>query len=336
MNKENYPVYRCVIIICISVVLTLGGFAPAVAQTENLEENRAVAEAAGPDWESIQHAESILRDNHDWQGLDAFFSDLIARYPDWAYGYSARGYLRLSQNRQAEAQKDLRRALELETQPNVIADIKNSLSELDRGARMRAMVQNLQNREAELVRSEDWLGLVALYDEYVAKMPAEAWVLANRGFKKLDVGMVEGAVRDLNGALKLNPDAQLKQSINNTLSDIETDRAQGLQVGSAKANVYIYQAVDLAQTENWPAVAATLAKLDGLVLSYQQLGMLDYLAAQQFWAQDQHARAFELYGKAAQKLPPDYFLSAAYAKMAEYSRRIAPPTRSHISTNRWP
>lgn len=85
MNKENYPVYRCVIIICITAVLTLGGFAPAVAQTENLEENRAVAKAAGPDWESIQHAESILRDNYDWQGLDAFFSDLITHYFNYKY-----------------------------------------------------------------------------------------------------------------------------------------------------------------------------------------------------------------------------------------------------------
>jgi len=276
----------------------------------------------GPDWESILAADARLRDANDWDGLERFYTELTERYPDLAFGYSSRAYILLAQNRSHEARRDFRQALTLESNPQDAAQYQAALAEIELRIKNEEVRQELTAQENQLNRREDWRGLERLYDRYVKKNPHDGLLLAKRGYARLDIGLIDKGRADLEAALRLELDDQLRRDVNGVLALMAQNEAAGRSPGSVKADYYLARAAELTGQRLYAQASAPLARLEGLILSRSQTGLRDYLTAESLWAQDKTNEAYRLYQQAAMNLPQDFYLSETYAKMADYNLKL--------------
>ena len=205
-----------------------------------------------PDWPAINVTVDILTQRQDWPALQQFFSDYIKAHPQESFGYYSRGYMLQNQGRYGEAGRDFIKALDFEQDEamreslkTVLADTSGRLEEERRRIQALALLKEVDERAAGLIENEDWRGLEQMYGKYIDQYPQNVWLRANRGFVRLDLGLVGEGRQDLNMALKLKPDYELKSRITATLQDMATREAKGETIGSFRADGLIWRAAEL-------------------------------------------------------------------------------------------
>lgn len=162
-------------------------------------------------WGKVQESEADLRARNDSAGLEQLYTDLITDEPALAtYGYSSRGYLRLSQNRPEEAGRDFQEAMARTDDPALKADFEAAL----------AQVEQL-SREAAMRERGDWPGLEKMYTESIAEDPKQGHVYASRGYARLAQNRLEEAVLDFKQALALTDDPEAQTSLEEALAQAE-------------------------------------------------------------------------------------------------------------------
>lgn len=109
------------------------GELPADTQDEVSPGQENAGASSAPDWDEVQARERSLRADNRLAELEAFYTRLTALYPDYAYGYSARAYLRLEGGRAAEARDDFIKAVELERDAQVKLSHRKMIARIDAG-----------------------------------------------------------------------------------------------------------------------------------------------------------------------------------------------------------
>lgn len=178
-----------------------------------------------------------------------------------------------------------------------------------------------------LQKQKDWSEVEKRLTLILAIKPDEPFVLASRGFARMNQRRYNVAATDFRQSLTLNPSPDLRSNIQTALGQIrrassarKAPRVLPKPVPGVSAGETLLAAQKLIFEQKHNQAAERLRYLDVQKLSARERGLWCYLRAELLWHDNKNDQAFALYREAQPLLPETFYQAEIWWRMAEYER----------------
>ena len=279
---------------------------------------------------TFQRAVEESTNTQDWNELENLWSRHIELYPDNAFAFGSRGFVRLRLGKTLEAKDDFAMALQYNPSAELQQNIESALAQIEIDHREEEFLA-FQRTAVELATRQDWDALSTHYDIFLEKYPNNVFVTASRGMLRLQQRRFEEAMSDLRFALEMNPDPILKNAIEIEIVNAEATLSSirnlyGIAPGE-NVSQDVWMAADIIELiatnytlENYTEVRSYLARLEGLDKTEIQTGMYKYFMGEMRLRDGVNSGAHRYFLSASELLPSNFYRSEALWKVANYYR----------------
>lgn len=282
----------------------------------------------------FQERLNSLTAQKDWAGLEKLWSEVIMVDPLNAFALSSRGFAREQLGKMVEAKKDFEAALRCDNSEETKAMLESAKAQMELSIRSAEQTQ-FQLAADKLMAEKNWSELEMHYETFLAKRPDAAFAYADRAFLRRLQQRLDEAEADWREALKHNPDAYLKNTIEEHLEMIETTRKNAVQMhgdmygaplGGADywitAN-YVEELIKLYSEQDYREVRRLLKNLEERKKTDPQLGLCSYFEGEMLLLDGDIEAAHEKFLLASKYTLLDFYRSEAHWKAANYYREKA-------------